>query len=163
MEDHDKFITNVALEQQFGPLHEDPVDDVLEKIEQTDVALSAVRESESFNIVPGAAPSGLEALRRLVRRWDPLSGGKRRAILRQILAPDRCTLHVLLAGLEKWNELVRRYERSKSIGTTTAAHDENIKTAVFDPSFQASWKASSHEPCMTDHVRAGLDRNSGLH
>ena len=29
---------------------------------------------ESFDIVLGAAPSGLEALRRLVRRWEPLSG-----------------------------------------------------------------------------------------
>ena len=33
--------------------------------------------SESIDIVLGAASSGLEALRRLVRRWDPLSGGKR--------------------------------------------------------------------------------------
>ena len=147
VEDHDKFITNEALEQQFGPLNEDPVDDVLEKTEQTDVALLALRDSESFDIVPGAAPSGLEVLRRLVRRWDLLSGGERRAILRQILAPDRCTLQVLPAGLEKWQQLMMK--------TSSQLH--------LKPSFQASWKASSHEPCMTDHVRAGLERNSGLH
>ena len=34
-------------------------------------------DSESFDVVLGAAPSGLKALRRLVRRWDPLSGGMR--------------------------------------------------------------------------------------
>ena len=56
---------------------------------------------KSFNIVLGAAPSGLEALRRLVRRWDPLSGGKRRSLLRQTLVPDRCKLQDLPAGLEK--------------------------------------------------------------
>ena len=45
------------------------VDDVLEKSEKVYVALLALTESESFNIVLGAAPSGLEALRRLVRLW----------------------------------------------------------------------------------------------
>ena len=53
-------------------------------------------------------PSGLEALRRLVRRQDPLSGGQRRAVLRQLTVPDRCKLHDLPAELEKWQGLVRR-------------------------------------------------------
>ena len=39
-----------------------------EKSEQVRVALSAVTESESVDFVLGAAPSGLEALRRWVRR-----------------------------------------------------------------------------------------------
>ena len=67
------------------------------------VTFLAVTESESFDIVLGAAPSGLEALRRLVRRWDPLSG-KRRALLRQSLVPE---LQDHPAALEKWEELVR--------------------------------------------------------
>ena len=61
--------------------------DVQEKSEQVHVALLALTESESFDVVLGAAPSGLEALKRLVRRWDPLRGGKRRALLRQISVP----------------------------------------------------------------------------
>ena len=40
-------------------------------------------------------------MRRSVRRWDPLSGGKGRAPLRQIFVPDRCKLQDLPAGLEK--------------------------------------------------------------
>ena len=36
----------------------------------------------------------------------------------------------LAAGLEKGEELVRRYERSKSSGTTTAALLEDMKTAA---------------------------------
>ena len=66
------------------------------------------------------------------RRWGPLSGGKRRALLRQILVPDRCKRQDHHAGLEKWEELVRRYERSKSSGTTTAALDEDVKTAALE-------------------------------
>ena len=84
VEDHDNFITNGALERQFGPMGAEPVEDVQEKSEQVHVALLTLTESESFDIVLGAAPSGLEALRRLVRRWVALSGGKRRDLLRQI-------------------------------------------------------------------------------
>ena len=63
---------------------------------------------------------------------QPLSGGKRRALLRQILVPDRCKLQDPPAGLEKWEELVRRCERSKSGGTTTTALDEDVKTAALE-------------------------------
>ena len=101
----------------------------------TNEALLALTESESFDIVLGAAPSGLEALRRLARRWDPLSGGKRRACLRQISGPQDFP-----AVSEKWEEVVRRYERSKSSGTTTAALEENIKTAALEALVQAELK-----------------------
>ena len=36
------------------------------------------------------------------------------------------------AGLAKLEELVRRYERSKSSGTTSAALDDDIKTAALE-------------------------------
>ena len=58
-----------ALDQQFGPLGAEPVGDVQDKSELIHVALLALTESGSFDIVLGAAPPGLEALRRLVRRW----------------------------------------------------------------------------------------------
>ena len=128
--DQDSVIMNDAFDRQFGPIGEEPVEDIQEKSEQVHVALLVLTGSESFDKVLGAAPSGLEAPRRLVRRWGPLSGGKRRALLRQILVPDRCKLQGLLSGLEKWEERVRRYERSKSSGTTTTALDDNIKTAA---------------------------------
>ena len=80
VEDQDNVITNQALDRQFCPTGAEPVEDVQEKSEQLHVALLALTESGSFDIALGAAPSGLEALRRLVRRWDPLSGGHRRAL-----------------------------------------------------------------------------------
>ena len=76
VEDQDNFITNEALDSLFGPIGAEPVEDFQEKCEHVHVALLALTESESFDIVLGAARSGLEALRRLLRRWDPLSGGK---------------------------------------------------------------------------------------
>ena len=106
MEDQDNVITNEAPDRQFSSIGAEPVEDVQEKSEQVHVALLALTESECFDIVLGAAPSGLEALKLLVRRWVPLSGGKRRALLPQILV-GRCNRQDLPAGLEKWEELVR--------------------------------------------------------
>ena len=79
VEDQDNVITIEPLDRLFGPTGAEPVEDVQEKSEQVHVAFLELTESESFDVVLGAAPPGLEALRRLVRRWDPLSGGKRRA------------------------------------------------------------------------------------
>ena len=59
VEDQDNIITNEALDQQIGPIGAEPVDDVQEKSEQVHVALLALTESESFDVVLGAAPSGL--------------------------------------------------------------------------------------------------------
>ena len=67
MEDQDHVITNDAFEQQFGSQSDQPVDD------------------ESVDIVLGAAPAALEALRR--------------ALLRQILIPDRGKPQDFPAGL----------------------------------------------------------------
>ena len=75
---------NNVITNEGGPIGAEPVEDLQEKREQFHVALLALTESESFDVVLGAAPPGLEALRRLVRLWDPLRGGKRRALLRQI-------------------------------------------------------------------------------
>ena len=62
VEDQDNVTTDESLEQQFGPLGAQPFEDVLETMEQVNVALVALTESESFDIVLGAAPSSLEAL-----------------------------------------------------------------------------------------------------
>ena len=131
VEDQDSTITDKDVDDQFGDTGHEPVDHIAEKNSQLHVALMALTEGESFDIVLGAAPNGLEALRRLVRRWDPLSGGRRRALLRQILVPERCKLQDLPAGLEKWEELVRRYEKRRA-GGSTAALDDDIKTAALE-------------------------------
>ena len=41
--------------------------------------------------------------------------------MRQLLVPDRCRMQDLPAGLETWEELVRRCERSRAIGGGTTS------------------------------------------
>ena len=76
---------------------------------------------------------------------------KRRSLLRHILVPDRCKLQDLPAGLEKCEELVRRYERSKSSGTTTTALGDDIKTAALElkPLFRVSWNSINRARLIT--------------
>ena len=141
VEGQGNIITNEALDKQFGPLGAEPVGDVQEKSEQVHVALLALRESESFDIVLGAAPSGLEALRRLVRRLDLASGGRRRALRPQILVPDRCKLQDLPAGLQKWEELVRRYERRNRAEQQQQLWMRTSRQLLPKTSFQVSWNS----------------------
>ena len=63
-----------------------------------------------------------------------------RALLRHILVPDRCKLHDFPAGHERWEELVRRYERSKSSRPATIALNEDIKTAAFEVCVPSEWE-----------------------
>ena len=89
-EDQEQPITPEDLEVQFGAEGaDDYVDNIEGKDSQLHVALQSFTEGESFDIVLGATPHGVEALRRLIRRWDPASGGRRRVILRQIVQPER--------------------------------------------------------------------------
>ena len=133
MEDQDNVITIEALDRQFGPIGAEPIEDVQEKSEQGHVAFLALTESESFDIGLGAAPSGLKDLRRLVQHWDPLSGGKRRTPLRQILVPDRCILQDLHRRTRETGRTgppIREF--SKWSGTTTTALDDDTKTAALE-------------------------------
>ena len=51
MEDQDNVITNIELEHQFGPLSDEPVDEILGWSEQVHDAHLAWTESESFDIL----------------------------------------------------------------------------------------------------------------
>ena len=96
--------------------------------------------------------------------WGPSEWRKAQSALATHYCFSRCKLQDIPAGLEKWDELVRRYERSKSSGTMTVGLDEDIKTAALEnPRPRRVGAASCHAPCRIDHVRAGSKRNSGLH
>ena len=81
----------------------------------------------SFDIVLGAAPFRSRSVE-TVGPWLGLSD-RRKA---QSSSATNLGSRLMHAGLEKWEELVRRYERSKSCGTTAAALDEDIKTASLE-------------------------------
>ena len=130
-EDQGQGITLEGLTERFVEDTVDAIPDLDEKNSQLHVALLSLTEGESFDIVLGAAPHGFEALRRLIRRWGPLSGGRRRALLRQILVPERAKLADLPVALEKWEELVCRYEKRRA-GGAVQTMDDDIKTAALE-------------------------------
>ena len=72
-------------------------------------------EGESFDILVVSGPGeGPEAWRRLPKRQDPLTTGRARGLLREILSPVRAKLGGLPGAVERLEELMRRHtQRSK--------------------------------------------------
>ena len=91
-------------------------------------------EKEAFTIVrPSGKGQGLEAWRRLCRRFDPSTGGRRRAVLRNVLSPSRVgNIEDLSAAVESWEELVRQYENRRKPDGTRPALDDDVKTAILE-------------------------------
>ena len=59
--------------------------------------------------------NGFEAWRRIHRRWDPLTAGRKRNILRAILNPERVKRwENVRAAIEQIEDLFRRYENRKN-------------------------------------------------
>ena len=56
---------------------------------------------------------GLEAWRRLQKRWDPLTTGRARGLLTSILSLRRAKLGELQGALERLEDLMRRYTQRR--------------------------------------------------
>ena len=67
------------------------------------VVLSALTESESFDIVMSAGGGhGIESWRKLHGRWNPYTAGRARSLLREILSPTRAKLPELVCAIGRW-------------------------------------------------------------
>ena len=53
----------------------------------------------------------MESWRRLQKRYDPTTGGRKRNLLRTIISPGRCSLLEPQAGMERWESDVSRFEK----------------------------------------------------
>eukprot|EP00974_Lingulodinium_polyedra_P131094 11216396-Lingulodinium_polyedra.AAC.1 len=85
-------------------------------------------DGEAFDIVANVPRGqGLEAYRLLARRFDPATGGRRRNLLRLVLQPPRAKLEELSGALERWEEQMRRYERSRDDGGHRHTISDDIK------------------------------------
>ena len=84
-------------------------------VDQLYTVLMTLVEGESFDILVGSGPGeGLEAWRCLHKRWDPLTTGRARGLLREILSPGRAKLGELQGAVERLEDLMRRHtQRSK--------------------------------------------------
>ena len=56
---------------------------------------------------------GLEALRRLLSKYDPQNPQANSALLKKVLHPQQCSLDKLREGLESWENLKRKYEERR--------------------------------------------------
>ena len=106
-------ITTTAIDLELST--DTNVDRVVQNLEfvlqQMHTALMAVTSYEANDIVANSRKNPLEAWRRLQKRYDPTTGGRKRSLLRTIISPGRCSLLELQAGIERWKPNVARYEK----------------------------------------------------
>ena len=82
--------------------------------DQLYTVLMTLLEGESFDILVGSGSGGgLEAWRRLHKRWDPLTTGRARGLLRETLSPGRAKLVELQGAVERLEDLMRRYTQRR--------------------------------------------------
>ena len=78
---------------------------------QVYVALAELLEGEALDIVQNTTRgAGLEAWRKLVRRFDPQTVGRKRTLLSRIINPGTVKVHDLPRAIEQWEERVRSYQ-----------------------------------------------------
>ncbi|CAK9073582.1 unnamed protein product [Durusdinium trenchii] len=117
-EDETDPISNASMNAEFGETT--PAQETMPDLESKDAQLYAVLqtlcEKEAFTLVRSAGKSkGLEAWRRSCKRFDPSTGGRRRALLRSVLSPNRCNkVEELSAVAENWDQ-VRQYENRRKV------------------------------------------------
>ena len=79
-------------------------------------ALISLTEGEALEIVKNTSRGthfGLEALRRLLCKYDPQNPQASSALLKKVLHPQQCSLDKLREGLESWESLKRKYEERR--------------------------------------------------
>jgi len=128
-------LSDEDVNAKSGAEAEDPEERVgrlEEEQHQLYTLLAQVTEHESNDIVYNSGGRGLEAWRRLNRRWDPLTGGRVRNLLRQIANPKRTTLDQLRADLERWEELVAKYTNSKDSAGRQREMPDDLKMSALE-------------------------------
>ena len=113
--DRAEAITYDAQDTTYGSsADEAAIDGIDDLTRQLHNLLINITDGESFDIVNATEDwNGLEAWRKLSRRWDPTTAGRKRNLLRQIINPGRCKLADLQGSLERHELLVQRYERTR--------------------------------------------------
>ena len=127
-------ITPQLVEQRFGS-EADPTDqvtDLEDKIHQVFAVLMQVTEGEANDIVCNSSGMGLEAWRKLTRRWNPLTGSHLRNLLRHVISPGRASLTELPGALERWEEQVSKYRNSKNQQGQSRDIPEDILMAALE-------------------------------
>ena len=127
------------LEQKFEYdelTNDQGIRDIADKCDQLYRVLSSLTTGESEDLVVGCAnlkASGFEAWRRLNRRWDPVTAGRKRNILRAILNPERTkTWDGVRPAIEQLDDLIRRYEARKNENGLRETLSDDIKCTAIE-------------------------------
>ena len=80
-------------------------------LQQMHTALMALTSYEASDIVANSRKNPLEAWRRLQKRYDPTTGGRKRNLLRTIISPGMWFLMELQAVIERLESYVPRIEK----------------------------------------------------
>jgi len=129
--EQDTEITVAMVDERFGSDAIDPIPHVASVNQQFKTVLSHLTEMEAYSIVQNCSRNGLEAWRRLHRRYDPITGGRRRNLLRAIMAPQRVKIEDLGAALETWEDMVSRYNK-KNTRLKQAELPDDIKCSALE-------------------------------
>ena len=80
-------------------------------LQQMHTMLTDLTSGEANDIVANSRKNPLEAWRRLQKRSDPTTGGRKRNFLRTVVSPGRCSLQELQEGIDRWESAVSQYEK----------------------------------------------------
>ncbi|CAL1142408.1 unnamed protein product, partial [Cladocopium goreaui] len=133
-EDCDHAITADDIDKAFGSQADaiDQVSNISELRRELWDALLMLTEREPFDIVLNTGECGIESWRKLTRRYDPSTGGRKSALLNAILSPARSKMEDLPSNLEKLLDSIRLYERRKDASGNRTMLAEDIKINVIE-------------------------------
>ena len=95
-------VTEAMWNNEFGDDTEHELEEIDEKVNQLYAVLVHLTENDSNDVVCGAGDgNGLEGYRLMCRRWDPNQSSRKGNLLKQIIAPPRCTYPELQGALER--------------------------------------------------------------
>ena len=133
-EECDHAITTDDIDKAFGTQADaiDQVANIADLRRELWDALLMLTEREPFDIVLNTGECGIESWRKLTRRYDPSTGGRKRALLNAILSPTRSKMEELPSNLEKLLDSIRLYERRKDSDGNRTSLAEDIKINVLE-------------------------------
>ena len=119
-------------------------------LQQMHTALMALTSYEANDFVANSRKNSLEALRRVQKRYDPTTGGRKRNLLCTIISLGRCSLLELQAGIQAWESVVSRYEKKLKDKS-----DDEIKLA--GPEALAPEELEKHLVLISNRLRTFED------
>ena len=132
-EEHETSITKADVDAEFGATTAGEIEEIHDKSAQVFAVLQNLLEGEAFTIVHNCPKgNGMEAWRKINKRYDPATGSRKGSLLRHILSPAKSKLEDLTGNLEVWLDLISRYENRKDPSGARVKLQDEIKIAVLE-------------------------------